>query len=917
MKRLLKPIALWAIAVAGAVGCHKAEMPFDPDMDVPQVEEPTALFRYTFDIAEDITRATLSNDGAFWEAGDMVGIYLGGVDNDEAEINMDTSPKTVILRSENPISAGTVAYAYYPFDETNTDLTATRFNIPNQQTGGDVSAMPMAGVPFTIETGGATSTNGQIYFMNLGSIIDFQVYSATYTGETVEYITFQADGINISGDGILNLSAVNPSLEETLAFSSWSETHYDYVTVRQSATVAATKDGASSIFMVLAPGSYASGTITIGTDAATYTFNFTGKALARNELKHYTMNLDNATRVETVVKSTFPYSETFLGSIGDFVIDGGTGNEWTFVANYGAKANGRYKDSDNTIRNHDVNTSLVSPWIDLRSVQGATLSFEHAINSYIYVEDDDAAAVYIMKEGEASWSRLQVDFPDKPQNDYSSFLTVTKDISAYIGHRVKIQFTYKSTTVRAGTWEIRNFVVDQYVPTPVYELYSGSLTEGDYVIYFNGKAMKNTVTSNRLDYTEVTPSNSKIEGPDASIVWHIAKSGSYWTIYNAAAGKYAAGTGNKSQAQLLTSGTDDKSLWSVSGSSTYDFVNKYNTAQGVNASLRENTTYGFACYASTATGVPTLYKLSSGSSSGSGSGGGETPSPSVLPGHLGCFEVPYITGGVSAHAEGTEVLGTTKWHRWNTTDSHQKVVTHTFYNDYVYPSKSMRSYTLLQDYDKKCALWVACAMNNDVYPKAVARKEKWCYDPALDDDWQPNLSNSYPDKGGYSYDRGHQLAASYRETTLDQVKMTCYFTNMTPQLSKLNQGKWQNSVEANVRDLGESTSGRDTLYVVSGPLFIGSSGTVEDKDGMSCARPSHYFQCFMKVSFGTNGSVLSAKGAAYLVEHVVSPTVQYVTIDYVESLTDDGHGNHFDFFANVPTAIQDAAEATATSIASF
>ena len=202
-------------------------------------------------------------------------------------------------------------------------------------------------------------------------------------------------------------------------------------------------------------------------------------------------------------------------------------------------------------------------------------------------------------------------------------------------------------------------------------------------------------------------------------------------------------------------------------------------------------------------------------------------------------------------------------------------------------------------------------MNNDMFPSVVDRSEKWEYDPALDTDWQPNLTSSYPDKNGLSYDRGHQIAASFRETTTDQVKMTCYFTNMTPQLASLNRGTWSKSIEAKVRSLGEATSGRDTLYVVSGPLFIGNYETVEDVDGVSCAKPTHYFQCFMKVSFNSSGVPQSAKGAAYLVEHIASPTVQYKTIDYIESLAG------FDFFANVPSAIQNAAEGTATPYDQF
>ena len=294
-----------------------------------------------------------------------------------------------------------------------------------------------------------------------------------------------------------------------------------------------------------------------------------------------------------------------------------------------------------------------------------------------------------------------------------------------------------------------------------------------------------------------------------------------------------------------------------------------------------------------------------------------TSASGTRPKYLGCYEIPAF-GTVSDFAEGYEILPTaesgdtrTKWLRWNTGNSKRKIVTHTFYNTAVSPGRVMRSFTLLQDYDKKCALWVACSMNNDDYPSRVDRAEKWEYDPALDTDWQPNLTSSYPEKNGLSYDRGHQIAASFRETTTDQVKMSCYFTNMTPQLASLNRGAWKSGVEAKVRGLGEATTGRDTLYVVSGPLFIGNYETVEDIDGVSCAKPTHYFQCFMKISFNSQGVPQSAKGAAYLVEHMASPTVQYKTIDYIEGLAG------FDFFANVPSGLQNAAEATATPYDQF
>lgn len=148
-------------------------------------------------------------------------------------------------------------------------------------------------------------------------------------------------------------------------------------------------------------------------------------------------------------------------------------------------------------------------------------------------------------------------------------------------------------------------------PTPsgnTYTKYTGNLVEGDYIIVYDACAMNTTVSNDRLQCTEVTPANDVISDPADNIIWHIAKSGDYWTIYNASANKYAASTGAKNKAQMLASGTDDKSLWTISGSGTYEFVNKNNKANSVNSNLRRNGTYGFACYATSTGGALTLYK---------------------------------------------------------------------------------------------------------------------------------------------------------------------------------------------------------------------------------------------------------------------------------------------------------------------
>lgn len=144
-----------------------------------------------------------------------------------------------------------------------------------------------------------------------------------------------------------------------------------------------------------------------------------------------------------------------------------------------------------------------------------------------------------------------------------------------------------------------------------YLLYQDDIVEGDYIIHYDGKNMKATLTSNRLDYLADTPANDTLPSDsDASTIWHIAPSGTYYTLFNASTNKYASSNGTKNQASLSDNGTSDKALWTISKQSdgTFEIVNKYNASAGVNANLRNNGTYGFACYSTSTGGSLSLYK---------------------------------------------------------------------------------------------------------------------------------------------------------------------------------------------------------------------------------------------------------------------------------------------------------------------
>lgn len=145
-----------------------------------------------------------------------------------------------------------------------------------------------------------------------------------------------------------------------------------------------------------------------------------------------------------------------------------------------------------------------------------------------------------------------------------------------------------------------------------YSLYEDELEEGDYLIVYNENAMRASVSSDRFQISRVSVEDNQIENTDKSIVWHIEQSGGYWTIYNKDIDKYAASTGVKNNAQLLASGTDEKSLWTVSSSDSYktfEFVNNANQKSKVNANLRCNGSYGFACYSVSTGGALSLYRL--------------------------------------------------------------------------------------------------------------------------------------------------------------------------------------------------------------------------------------------------------------------------------------------------------------------
>jgi len=212
--------------------------------------------------------------------------------------------------------------------------------------------------------------------------------------------------------------------------------------------------------------------------------------------------------------------------------------------------------------------------------------------------------------------------PASAANDTAITFTVTP-ADGYVVSTVKVND--KAITANEGQYSFELAGNSTIVVTTVAQGEGGStepqsgdfvpftndIVEGDYVLYFGGKAVKATIASNRLGYAELEPTNNFISSALAvkEVVWHIAKSGDVWTIYNADANKYMAGNGTKNQAALVDSVTD-KATWTITkkDDGTFEIENVSNKAAGVNSLLRNNGTYGFATYAASTGGTLSLYQ---------------------------------------------------------------------------------------------------------------------------------------------------------------------------------------------------------------------------------------------------------------------------------------------------------------------
>jgi hypothetical protein len=302
--------------------------------------------------------------------------------------------------------------------------------------------------------------------------------------------------------------------------------------------------------------------------------------------------------VSTEAKS-YPYEEKFDKGQGDFTIDNVTLSEGlTYVWKHDA-TNKYMKASAYVSGTNKASESwLISPLVDLSAAVNPALTFTHAMNYFSTIDKaKEEATVWVRIEGGA-WTALEgVTYPASLSWTFVDCAPI--DLSAYKGKKVQIGFKYTSTADKAGTWEIKNFKLDEAASGPVDPTFTVPAT----LTVEEGKTAQISVTTNTdgaITYTSASTAVATVAADGtvtgvAAGTTTITVAAAATTAFNAASATVAvtvteAQTGTfYGKVRTLTSG---KKYLIVGGDHSRAMVPPTNTAAGRVASEAVTITDG-------------------------------------------------------------------------------------------------------------------------------------------------------------------------------------------------------------------------------------------------------------------------------------------------------------------------------------
>lgn len=216
-------------------------------------------------------------------------------------------------------------------------------------------------------------------------------------------------------------------------------------------------------------------------------------------------------------------------------------------------------------------------------------------------------------------------------------------------------------------------------------------------------------------------------------------------------------------------------------------------------------------------------------------------------------------------------------------------------------------YALSYCRDRGIPNWVSWHLDS-TWLGSTPRQNDFRNDTTLPAGWYQVQSTDY---SGSGFDRGHHRPSGDTTNTVPDNSATFLMTNMMPQAPDNNQGPWE-VLETYCRTL---VSQGNELYIIAGGYGTGGSGsnggTTSTVAGGKVVVPNVTWKVIIVIPAGTND--VSRVTTSTRTIAVIMPNSQgirnndwhnyRVSVDQVEALTG------YDFFSNVPTAIQNVIEA--------
>ena len=216
------------------------------------------------------------------------------------------------------------------------------------------------------------------------------------------------------------------------------------------------------------------------------------------------------------------------------------------------------------------------------------------------------------------------------------------------------------------------------------------------------------------------------------------------------------------------------------------------------------------------------------------------------------------------------------------------------------------SFSLSYNSDKGTPNWVSWHLES-AWTGSLPRTDTFRADSAVAPDWYRVQSTDYVASG---FDRGHMTPNADRDNpaSIPLNQETFLMSNMVPQAPNNNQGPW-----ADLENFLRTLLGPNEVYVVAGPAGVGGAG---DNGPANTIANGHVtvpaFTWKVALVLPVGDSDVSRVSAATRTIAVIMPNQNSInsdwhayltTVDAVEALTG------YDFFANVPDAIENSVEA--------